>query len=39
VHERLDDLERAMPDVAGNVGVGWELVFDKLAKLLDLAQE
>ena len=39
VHERLDDLQRAMPDVARNVGVGWELVFDKLAKLLDLAQE
>jgi uncharacterized protein YndB with AHSA1/START domain len=39
VHERLDDLERAMPDVARNVGVGWELVFDKLAKLLDPAQE
>jgi uncharacterized protein YndB with AHSA1/START domain len=39
VHERLDDLERAMPDVARNVGVGWELVFDKLAKLLDAAQE
>jgi hypothetical protein len=39
VLERLDDLEQAMPDVARNVGVGWELVFDKLAKLLDVAQE
>jgi uncharacterized protein YndB with AHSA1/START domain len=38
LHERLDDLERAMPDVAGHVGVGWELVFDKLATLLDRAQ-
>jgi uncharacterized protein YndB with AHSA1/START domain len=38
VHQRLDDLERAMPDVARNVGVGWELVFDKLATLLDPAQ-
>lgn len=38
VHERLDDLERAMPDVARNVGVGWELVLDKLAKLLNPAQ-
>lgn len=34
VHERLDDLERAMPDVARNVGVGWELVLEKLKKLL-----
>jgi uncharacterized protein YndB with AHSA1/START domain len=39
VHERLEALEQAMPDVARNVGVGWELVFDKLAKLLDVAQE
>jgi uncharacterized protein YndB with AHSA1/START domain len=39
VHERLDDLARAMPDVARNVGVGWELVLEKLAKLLDVAQE
>jgi uncharacterized protein YndB with AHSA1/START domain len=38
VHERLDDLERAMPDVARKVAVGWGLVFDKLAKLLDPAQ-
>jgi uncharacterized protein YndB with AHSA1/START domain len=39
VHERLDDLERAMPDVARNVGIGWETVFDKLAKLLDRVQQ
>jgi uncharacterized protein YndB with AHSA1/START domain len=37
-HERLDDLAHAMPDVARNVGVGWELVFEKLAKLLEVAQ-
>jgi uncharacterized protein YndB with AHSA1/START domain len=34
VHERLDDLERAMPQVAKNVEIGWELVFEKLAVLL-----
>jgi uncharacterized protein YndB with AHSA1/START domain len=39
VHERLDDLARAMPDVARNVGVGWERVLEKLAKSLDMAQE
>jgi uncharacterized protein YndB with AHSA1/START domain len=30
VHERLDDLAQAMPDVAENVGPGWELALDKL---------
>jgi uncharacterized protein YndB with AHSA1/START domain len=30
VHERLEDLAAAMPDVAKNVGPGWELVLDKL---------
>jgi len=30
VHEQLDELARAMPDVADNVAVGWELVLDKL---------
>jgi uncharacterized protein YndB with AHSA1/START domain len=29
-HERLDDLATAMPEVAGNVGPGWDLVLDKL---------
>lgn len=31
VHERLDELARAMPDVADKVQVGWELVLEKLA--------
>jgi uncharacterized protein YndB with AHSA1/START domain len=31
VHERLDDLAAAMPDVAANVGPGWEDVLGKLA--------
>jgi uncharacterized protein YndB with AHSA1/START domain len=30
VHERLDDLAAALPDVADNVGRGWELALDKL---------
>jgi uncharacterized protein YndB with AHSA1/START domain len=30
VHERLDELAAAMPDVARNVGPGWELVLEKL---------
>jgi len=30
VHERLDDLARAMPDVADKVELGWELVLEKL---------
>jgi uncharacterized protein YndB with AHSA1/START domain len=30
VHERLDELARAMPDVAEKVRFGWELVLEKL---------
>jgi len=30
VHERLEQLAEAMPHVAENVGVGWELVLEKL---------
>jgi uncharacterized protein YndB with AHSA1/START domain len=30
VHERLDDLAAALPDVADNVGRGWELALDNL---------
>ena len=30
VHERLDDLAAALPDVAKNVDVGWNLALDKL---------
>jgi uncharacterized protein YndB with AHSA1/START domain len=29
-HERLDELTAAIPDVAKNVGPGWELVLEKL---------
>lgn len=31
VHERLDSLAAAMPEVAENVRPGWELVLEKLA--------
>ncbi|MEO9045961.1 MAG: SRPBCC domain-containing protein [Gemmatimonadaceae bacterium] len=31
VHEKLDALFTAMPDVANNVGMGWELALDKLS--------
>jgi uncharacterized protein YndB with AHSA1/START domain len=31
VHERLDSLLAAMPQVAENVGPGWEIVLTKLA--------
>jgi uncharacterized protein YndB with AHSA1/START domain len=31
VHERLDELARAMPDAADKVKLGWELVLEKLS--------
>jgi uncharacterized protein YndB with AHSA1/START domain len=31
VHERLDELATAMPDVAKQVGTGWDAVLDQLA--------
>ena len=31
VHERLEAFRAAMPDVAENISVGWELALDKLA--------
>jgi uncharacterized protein YndB with AHSA1/START domain len=31
VHERLDELQAAAPEVAENVGSGWDMVLDKLA--------
>ena len=31
VHERLDTLHEALPDVADNVGVGWGMALDKLS--------
>jgi uncharacterized protein YndB with AHSA1/START domain len=34
VHERLADLAAALPDVAANVGPGWEDVLGKLAGVL-----
>ncbi|MGV1046936.1 MAG: SRPBCC family protein [Solirubrobacterales bacterium] len=34
VHERLDALHEAMPEVADNVGRGWEMALDKLAVLV-----
>jgi uncharacterized protein YndB with AHSA1/START domain len=34
VHERLDALRNALPEVADKVGVGWELALDKLAEAL-----
>jgi uncharacterized protein YndB with AHSA1/START domain len=33
VHERLDDLREALPDIANGVGPGWEMALDKLAAL------
>ena len=30
VHERLDELQAAAPEVAENVGPGWDMVLDKL---------
>jgi uncharacterized protein YndB with AHSA1/START domain len=32
VHERLDGLAAAMPEVAANVETGWQLVLDQLAE-------
>jgi uncharacterized protein YndB with AHSA1/START domain len=34
IHERLDALRDALPEVADKVGVGWELALDKLAEAL-----
>jgi uncharacterized protein YndB with AHSA1/START domain len=34
VHERLDALREALPDVADNVGRGWELALDKLEEAI-----
>lgn len=33
-HDRLDDLAAAMPEIAGNVGPGWDAVLGKLAEVL-----
>jgi hypothetical protein len=33
VHERLDDLREALPEIAEGVGPGWDMALDKLAAL------
>ena len=38
VHERLDDLAAALPEVAGMVGAGWDGVLTKLAAVLASAR-
>ena len=35
VHEELDDLAAALPDIAEQVETGWELVLEKLAGLVE----
>jgi uncharacterized protein YndB with AHSA1/START domain len=35
VHEELDDLAAALPDIAEQVETGWELVLEKLAGLIE----
>ena len=39
VHERLDDLAAALPDVAEQVGAGWDFVLTKLAAALASSPE
>jgi uncharacterized protein YndB with AHSA1/START domain len=34
VHERLDELRKALPDVADSVGAGWELALDNLVEVI-----
>jgi uncharacterized protein YndB with AHSA1/START domain len=34
VHERLEQLVDAMPEVAENVGIGWEMVIDRMAVVI-----
>ncbi|MBP1773257.1 MAG: Activator of Hsp90 ATPase 1 family protein [Holophagaceae bacterium] len=34
VHERLEELAAAMPEAAGKVQFGWELVLEKLAAMI-----
>jgi uncharacterized protein YndB with AHSA1/START domain len=36
VHERLDELAAAVPDVAKNVGPGWELALAKLSATIGI---
>jgi hypothetical protein len=37
LHEHLDALRHAMPDVADSVGPGWAAVLDKLAETVNQA--
>lgn len=37
VHEKLEDLLKAMPEAGSQVGVGWEMVVDQLNDLLKQA--
>jgi uncharacterized protein YndB with AHSA1/START domain len=37
VHERLDDLRAARPDIADRVGQGWEMALDNLVALAEEA--
>jgi uncharacterized protein YndB with AHSA1/START domain len=37
IHERLDELAAALPEVAEKVGTGWQLVLEKLAATLGAA--
>ena len=35
MHERLDDLREALPDIVEGVGPGWAMALDKLAALAE----
>ena len=35
MHERLDELREARPDIAAGVGPGWEMALNKLAALAE----
>lgn len=39
VHERLDGLGAALPDVAAKVDAGWRLVLEKLAAMFDARRD
>jgi len=39
LHGRLDELAAALPDVADNVGAGWEMALDKLATMLEAGSD
>jgi hypothetical protein len=37
VHERLDDVREAVPEIAEGGGPGWEMALDKFAALAEEA--